>query len=163
MPRKKHTEEEETLKSAIEAEAEGDTPDAIEVYEKKIASGTLNPEPYNRLMVIYRKDKDYAAEMRVIKKGIAALMAKQEEQQKEALSKTKGRRKLHSLSMQLAKKLGAIDKKGLSNYLPEPLEKWMKRKEVVEKKLGNVKKNKVQSAAKKKTTRTRRRKTAAKH
>lgn len=160
MPtRKKHTnEEEETLKSAIEAEAEGDMQDAVEVYEKKIASGTLNPDPYNRLMIIYRKEKDYAAEMRVIKKGIAALTAKQQEQQKEALSKTKNRRKLHSLSMQLAKKLGAIDKKGHSNYLPEPLEKWMKRKEVVQKKLRAVEKQKGYGAPKK--TRTRRRKTA---
>lgn len=55
----------------IKLEKEGRITEAIRVYEANIA-GECYPacHSFDRLMVLYRKQKDYASEIRVIKKAI---------------------------------------------------------------------------------------------
>lgn len=55
----------------IKLEKEGRIAEAIQVYEANIA-GDCYPatHSFDRLMILYRKQKDYASEIRVIKKAI---------------------------------------------------------------------------------------------
>ena len=84
-------------------------------------------------MIIYRKQKDYKAELDIIDQGIKAYSDLYEK----GKSKSK---KVIDISSKLAKTFGLVDKKGKSNYEPEPIGTWMKRKAVVEKRLQPKKK-----------------------
>ena len=74
-----HLEREKALHKSVELnnkgiafEKEGNDDAAIEVYEQSIATGYKTLHPYDRLIVIYRKHKDYQNELRVIKLAIEA-------------------------------------------------------------------------------------------
>lgn len=54
----------------ISLEKEGKIEDAIKVYEENIAIGYPAKHSYNRLMIIYRRIKDYENEERIISKAI---------------------------------------------------------------------------------------------
>lgn len=53
-----------------ELEKNGDREKAIEVYEKNVERGYPATHSYDRLLVIYRRQKDYTNEIRIIKKAI---------------------------------------------------------------------------------------------
>ena len=42
----------------------------LDEYREQVEKGIFSPVPYERLMIHYRKKKDLAAELKVIKKGI---------------------------------------------------------------------------------------------
>lgn len=54
----------------IAFEKQGDTASATEVYEKNLEIGYPASHSYNRLMIIYHREKKYEDEIRVIKKAI---------------------------------------------------------------------------------------------
>lgn len=54
----------------IAFEKQGDIASAIEVYENNLRIGYLASHSYNRLMIIYHREKRYEDEVRVIKKAI---------------------------------------------------------------------------------------------
>jgi hypothetical protein len=114
--------------NASKLEKEGELEKAASVYEKLLTQKPYQENAYNRLMIIYRKLKDPAAELRVIKKGIHTF---------ETLYKrsTEYNNKVVRLSKALQKATGLTDKKGKQVYEPEPLGRWKKRMKLVEKKL----------------------------
>lgn len=57
----------------IALEKEGKVSEAIEVYEENIKSDYPAPHSYKRLSVLYRKQKDFDNEERVIKRAIEIL------------------------------------------------------------------------------------------
>lgn len=118
------------IETAREAEASQELERAAELYERVIEEDLINEYAYDRLMVLYRRFKQYKDELRIIKAGIKAY---------ENLYKTKSKhtrsRKIAEISNALLKSTGLADKKGNHLYDPEPIGKWKKRKEVVEKKL----------------------------
>lgn len=59
-------------------EKEGMIEEAIAVYEKSILSKIPATLPYDRLMILYRKKKDYENEIRIIKEAISVFMAENE-------------------------------------------------------------------------------------
>ena len=111
-----------------QAEAEQDYFTAAEVYENAIKADPLAEQAYDRLMIVYRKLKEYKKELQVINKGIKAY----EQFYKSRASKSK---KIAELSNKLNLSVGLSDKKGNIIYQPEPINKWKKRKLVVEKKI----------------------------
>ena len=116
------------IKQAKEAEKEDDINTATALYEKAIKQKPVLELPYARLMVIYRKEKDYQKELNTIKKALDVFT--------EVYNKKKGATntaKVASLSKALLKSLGV--KSTDENFYPEPMAKWLKRKAVVEKKL----------------------------
>ena len=117
------------LVKAETAEAEQDLDAAAQWYEKAIKADPLTEPAYNRLMILYRKNKNYKQELRVIKKGIKAY----QQFYKSRASKSK---KIAEISNKLSLSVGLSDKKGNIAYEPEPIGKWKKRKAVVEKKLS---------------------------
>jgi hypothetical protein len=105
----------------------------LEEYKKQVAAGTVSTLPYDRLMIHYRKEKEYKEELKVIKKGIAALQKFYAKQQRSSLKKINPQ--IKALSAKLGRSTGLVDKKGNHVYLPDPLPRWIKRQAVVEQKI----------------------------
>ena|SRR5687768_9701278 len=120
----------EYIKQAKLAEEEGNIEEATALYEKAIKQKPLLEQPYNRLMVIYRKDKKYKEELRVIDKALDRFI-KHYDKKKETF---KVPDKVARLSKALLKKIGDGNKASENSY-PQPVQKWLTRKSTVEKKL----------------------------
>ena len=120
---------------AKKLEQDGETDMAAALLEKLIDAQPLNERAYTRLMIVYRKNKDYRKELAVIKKGIANF-----ERSFKAQSRIRVTRKITALSNSLLKSVGLADKKGKMLYEREPLGKWKKRMVVVERLLKGKKK-----------------------
>jgi hypothetical protein len=121
--------------SGRQAESSGQPELAIKLYEKEIARGYNDLLPYERLLVLYRKQKNYKEELHVLNRGIDRLQLQLTEHQKELFAKKPQRNKLLRQSKTLAQKLGLLNKKGDHLLLPQPLEKWINRKKIVQKKI----------------------------
>jgi hypothetical protein len=102
---------------------------AAKLYEKLIKGHRFNEHNYNRLLMIYRKNKDFKNELRILDTGIKAF---QEFYMPFATGKD---RTVINLSKKLNVLIGLTDRKGKSLADREPIAKWKKRKEVVLKKL----------------------------
>lgn len=135
MPVKEKIEEAVTNQSAAEAEAGGDMERAIRLYEKNIKRKIADSLPFQRLMVIYRKQKRYKDELRVINKGIEVFTGQVEKEQQRMMKRIKNKSQLKRLSTVFGKRTGLMNKKGNDLYLPAPVDRWLKRKETVENKL----------------------------
>ena len=123
----------ELIKEARKAEENNELEKAAKVYERAVTSEPHEEQPYNRLMVIYRKLTWYEDELKIIKKGISAFEQLYQKKSERLVGKNSS---VARLSNALAKSLGQKGKKTETFYLPEPIPKWMKRQKVVEKKLG---------------------------
>lgn len=126
----------ENIQQGAAAEAEGNTKRAVELYETSIKKGVADPFPFDRLLVIYRKQKKLKDELRVILRGIEVFNQQLEEQQQYLLGRRKNVNVLKRLSKAFSKTSGLTDKKGNLIYLPGPLAKWLRRKKLVEKKIN---------------------------
>ncbi|MGN6196841.1 MAG: hypothetical protein ACTHOB_18015 [Ginsengibacter sp.] len=116
------------------AEAEKTDPSlATDLYHQILKKDPLQTNAYDRLMILYRKEKNYKKELSTINSGIKAF----EQFYKNQLGKPS--RKISEISNQLNKAFHLVDKKGNSLYTPEPIDRWLKRKGVVEKKIEKMK------------------------
>jgi tetratricopeptide (TPR) repeat protein len=121
----------EYIKQAKTAEKQGDVKDAISLYENAIKQKPVVECPYTRLMIIYRKNKSYNDEMRVINKAIELFTDHYDKKRK----KFKHSTKVNNLSKALLKTIG--DERAVGeNMYPQPIAKWLKRKKIVENKIG---------------------------
>ena len=121
---------------AKEAEANDKLEQAAKLYEQGLKEKPLNEFFYDRLMIIYRKLKRHKDELRIINEGIKRF----EEANKQRAQKLgKNKTTITRLSNALLKASGLVDKKGKPVYEPGPIEKWKKRKLVVEKKIKSGK------------------------
>lgn len=115
------------VKQAEELEKQGRLEEAAGLYEAAIRSKPHDELPYQRLMIIYRKLKQSKDELRVIKAGLSVF---------ESIYHKKSRnKKLTALSNALMKSAGLSNSKGQPVYYPEPINKWRKRLELLQKKL----------------------------
>jgi hypothetical protein len=123
----------EIIDKAKDAESDNDIEQAASLYEQARKADPANEYAYDRLMIIYRKLKKYREELRVINEGIKFF----EEFYRNKSAQFAGTdKKIMELSNAFMKRVGLQDKKGKNLYSPEPIPKWRKRKETVEKKLG---------------------------
>jgi tetratricopeptide (TPR) repeat protein len=122
----------ELINQATELENDGELEKAASAYEDALKQHSLEELPYTRLMIIYRKLKDYQAELRIINKGLKAFQDHYDKKEEKQLEKHPGLEKLSKAFMKSTT--------GKSNtsymYYPEPIPKWTLRKKTVEKKLG---------------------------
>jgi hypothetical protein len=117
------------ISKAAEAEKSKDTALAIGFYNQLLKADPLQIHAYDRLMIIYRKEKNYKKELSIINSGIKAFEKFYKKQQ------PRHSKKISEISEKLNKAFHLIDKKGHSLYNPEPLDRWEKRKQTVEKKI----------------------------
>lgn len=115
-------------------EAEDSSPEeAVRLYHDVLKKDPLHVRAYDRLMILYRKEKDYKKELSLINSGIRTF---------EKLYNNhpgKHSKKISEISNKLNKAFHLVDKKGNSLYAPEPVGRWQKRRAVVEKKLNKSK------------------------
>lgn len=123
----------ELLGQALSLEKAGNLQEAVSLYEEVLKHLPANVEALNRLMIIYRKQKEYRKELAIIKKAIKNYEAQIIQRQKASMEK---HRSVLALSKKLAKSLGLLDRKGFPIYGDENLARWEKRKATVLKRLG---------------------------
>ena len=119
----------EILREAKEAENTENIEDAIRLYQEAIDTDKLNEHAYNRLMMVFRRQKEYKKELGIIKAGIKVF---EEFYESKIPNKSKT---ITAISNKLNKSFGLADKKGNRIYSPEPIAKWKKRKLIVEKRI----------------------------
>ncbi|KAA2240283.1 hypothetical protein F0L74_29400 [Chitinophaga agrisoli] len=131
MP-KQRTSNKDLLEQAQQLEAEDRLPEAAGYYTKVITADPLNTHAYNRLMIIFRKQKEYRKELTVINKAIKTYEDSMRQEQQAWL---KNNRKMARLSKALAHSLGLIDPKGKPLHEDRMVSTWRKRRELVTQKL----------------------------
>ncbi|MGN6297168.1 MAG: hypothetical protein ACTHM7_10345 [Ginsengibacter sp.] len=133
MPGVPQIEEEASMNELTSKAAEAEKTDpsvAIELYHRILETDPLQAHAYDRLMILYRRDKNYKKELSIINEGIKIF-----EKFYKAQS-GKPSKKISDISKKLNKAFHLVDKQGNSLYAPEPIDRWQKRKKVVEKKMG---------------------------
>ncbi|WP_143305147.1 hypothetical protein [Chitinophaga vietnamensis] len=109
------------LEEAHQAEADGNLKAAVTLYRRALRIDPLTVAAYNRLMIIYRKQKDYIKELDIIDEAIHALQSHEQQQQKDWIRQN---RKAASISRQLAQSLG-------QSWEDPVVSGWKKRAELV--------------------------------
>ena len=119
------------IKEGRQAEKDDNPIKASEWYEMAIKQRPLEELPYHRLMIIYRKQKKFKEEARVLDKALNVFKSHYDEKQQKLFGKNK---KIEQTGKAL---LRSLTPKGSKNnsYYPEPIPKWTRRKENLEKKL----------------------------
>lgn len=122
-----------------QAKQQSDFEVAIKAYEENIKEEYTDSFAFEWLMIICRKLKQPKHELRVIKKGISVFIKFNKRQMKASVSARKNKKHLTELSNIFMAKAGLKDKKGNSSHHPEPINKWVKRKILVEAKINTAK------------------------
>ncbi|WP_312192018.1 hypothetical protein [Sphingobacterium sp.] len=125
----------ELLKEARSQELEGKTNEAIKSYSLVISKDPLEAKAYNRLMILYRKLKEYKKELAIIKQAIGAY---EKDIKDDQLIWKKANTKSAKLSLNLAKSMGLLNDKGLPVYEEPQIMTWRKRMETVQKKIKTL-------------------------
>lgn len=113
-------------------EMAGDIDTAIKKYQKALSQNPTLSAASNRLMIIFRRQKEYKKELAVIKEAIESY----EEQLSQGIKDWASENKQSAdLSRSLAKSLGLLTDKGIPKYEDKQVASWKKRIEVVQKKL----------------------------
>ncbi|HTL09243.1 MAG TPA: tetratricopeptide repeat protein [Chitinophagaceae bacterium] len=115
---------------ARQYELAGENKKAITIYEQLIKKYPSEALLWDRLMILYRKEKLLKKELAIVEKAIdnfkTLLLPHTGESNK----------KVASLSKSILHAVGLADKKGTALYYPEPIAKWQRRRTVVKKKLA---------------------------
>ncbi|PWV45806.1 bacterial transcriptional activator domain-containing protein [Chitinophaga sp. S165] len=139
MAEKKNISNRLLLVKAKEAESLGDSTKALALYQQVVNNDPLEEMAWQRLMVIYRKQRDYKSELKIINLALKSYEAHNKDAQKQWLLKNK---KSATLFKSLAKSLGLMDSKGIITNNDPILDKWNYRKEWVTARLKNRNKKK---------------------
>jgi len=132
MPGRKKISNRLLLAGARELEREGETARALALYKQVVTNDPLAETAWQRLMILHRKSKDYAGELKVINLALKTFETHARQEQKQWLQQN---RKAASVAKSLAKSLGLMDNKGVLKDDNPVLEKWRRRKDLVAKRL----------------------------
>ena len=110
-----------------------DIDEAIKEYDRIRQAHPLKEQPYDRLMIMYRKTNNYNKEKKIIETAIKIFM----HHYGSTAVHPKGK-KVTSLSKALSHSLGLTDKKGQLSYDRGPIERWTKRKNLLEKRKKKI-------------------------
>ncbi|MFL5774536.1 MAG: tetratricopeptide repeat protein [Flavisolibacter sp.] len=122
----------EYIKEALLAEREGEFEQAISLYEEAIKQNPIEEKPFSRLMTLYRQEKEYKDELRVINKALKLFQDFYDHRPEKIVGKNT---KAEQISKALLKSVTG-KKKNAEPYYPAPIPAWRKRKAIVEKRLG---------------------------
>ena len=120
---------------AKEAEQAGEADTAADLYRRALKADPLDDIAYNRLMVYYRRRKEYKKEQQLIQEAIASHLKQAHTAQTDWLKRNK---KTARTAKALVKSLGLVDRKGIPKLETEILRKWRKRLAVVKKRLASA-------------------------
>ena len=118
----------EQMREARELEADNHLEEAAKAYERILKWHEDNEEARDRLMIVYRKLREYKKELDTVNHGLSVFRELHSH-------KSHPNKKVNQLSLALLKATGLADKKGKHIYEPEPIGRWEKRRAVVLKKI----------------------------
>lgn len=107
----------------------GDVEEAIKEYKHIALAYPRNEKAFNRLMILFRKLKQDKDELYWINKAIQNFREHDNTKKHPAASR------IAKLSKIISQSTGLADKKGNPLHAPAPVEKWMKRKALLTKRL----------------------------
>jgi len=116
--------------AARQLEADGENRQAIELYEWLVKKYPTDAHNYDRLMILYRKEKALKKELSLINTAI--------EKFTDLLhpDKNSATKKIARLSKSILHAVGLTDKRGTALYHPQPIARWQKRKKILQQKLA---------------------------
>lgn len=126
--------EEHWKTTAMQLEKQADNQAAIEIYENQLKHHPLEAYVYDRLMILYRREKEYKKELVLINTAIEKFKTLLQP------SSSSQSRKIATLSRSILAATGLTDKKGHPLYYPQPISKWEKRKQHLRNKISRKKK-----------------------
>ncbi len=115
----------QAFKLGLHEERNNNAETAIYIYKTLLRQHHTYDPAYTRLMILYRKAKDYKSEIEIIDKAIAMTLASYIK-----TSRLKINPRITRLSSLLAKSTGLTDKKGKPVHEPEIVTKWKKRRAI---------------------------------
>jgi len=122
----------ERNEAARQAEKNHDVRKATQLYEQNIRQDYADKFAFDRLMIIYRKQKKYKEELKVINRGLEVFQTQMENRLAHSLKQRIKPEALRQLSKAIINRAGLKDE----DLLPaDPVGRWMKRKLVVNQKL----------------------------
>lgn len=142
MPVRKNISNRLLLAAGNEAERQGETDQALTLYKRVVSNDPLAEAAWQRLMILHRKLKDYAGELKIINLALKAFETHARQTQKQWLQEN---RKVARVAKSLAQSLGLMDKKGVIIDDNPVLDKWRRRKEWVMERLKKKVKGKAMS------------------
>jgi len=119
---------------ALQFEKQADYEKAIDIYEKELKKRPAEAYVYDRLMIVYRKEKKYKKELALISTAIEKFKTLLQPQ------KNSHSKKIASLSRSILLSTGLTSKKGAPLYYPQPIARWEKRRITLSRKLSPGKK-----------------------
>ena len=125
---KEHESLADLLAKGKEAESAGLWAGAEKIYQRMLKRDNHSLPAFQRLMIVYRKQSDFIKELAIVDKAIEAFS-------RLYTPKTAHSKRVKTLSAQINKAFGMIDRKGNSLYDPGPVAVWKRRKAWVEKKM----------------------------
>jgi tetratricopeptide (TPR) repeat protein len=117
---------------ARQFEQEGEWDKAIKLYQLMLKAQPFNEKLYDRLMIIYRKTKNYQKEKKIIDTAIRVYEKFYKEKERAVVTK-----KVAAISKALLKSLKMTDEKGRPAPQREPIKRWSKRKHWLLNRLGS--------------------------
>lgn len=116
------------MSAARQAEKSGDLKSAEKLYQKIVKAHPAAFTAFDRLMVIYRKQKELSKELETIDLAIGNFKKDYLEKQQAWIAKNEA---AAGLSRDLAISLGLMDHEGLPVSADPQLSRWLKRKELL--------------------------------
>ena len=123
----------------MEVERSGDFNAALKFFQKAVASDQLNIKAWNRQMILYRKSKTMAQEVKLIQTAIQQYQKKIADDHENWL---KDHQQKADSSRALAKVLGMLEENGLPKAEHPIIEKWETRLYLLNYRMKNVRKKK---------------------
>ena len=120
---------EDEMEKAIDLEKNNEPKEAAKIYESLLKQHPGNEKILTRLIINYRKIKDYNKELKHINALIKVHQALYDPQKRKGAV-------VISISEKINKVLGATDKKGNKIYTDDSIKKLEKRKLLVQKKIS---------------------------
>ncbi len=117
------------LEETRELEKE-DKEEAVKEYKRIASAYPWNEQVYDRLMILFRQLKMPKEEIWWIDKAIAAF------EKKFGKNAARPKPKVVKISKSLIRAMGLSDKKGRLLYQPQPIARWEKRKQLLQKKMS---------------------------
>ena len=114
------------LKQVMELEKQGRLDEAEKVYKGIIRANPHDEKAYDRLMIIYRKQKDPGSELQLIESAIKVFKAWFEKKSPFTRSK-----KIGQLSSTISRITGLTSRKTDLLFTREPLARWLRRKNLL--------------------------------
>ncbi len=122
----------ELIEQGLSLEKEGKFKEAIQSYSAAIKRAPTYSAAYNRLMILFRRQKEYNKEIDLINQALQSY-------EQEIVNDRQQWEKDHSgsadISLKLAKSMGLINEKGLPVHEDPQVLAWRKRLETAQKKL----------------------------